>query len=358
MKIPKLTIGSITSNIPIIQGAMGVKVSLSSLSSAVANEGGIGTIASVGLGDIDASKNEYERASREALEKEIQKAKSLTDGHIAVNIMGVLSNADDLVRTTVREGIKIIVFGAGLPLKLPALVEDNSVNLLPIISSGRAAELILRSWDRRFGRTADGLILEGPLAGGHLGFSFEQLSQPEKYSLNNLLPEILDVVKIYEDKYGRKIPVIVAGGIFDGNDIARMLSLGASGVQMATRFVCTFECDVAQEFKEEYLNAREEDVVVIKSPVGMPGRAIRNQFLKSLEIQGKFKINCPYRCLRTCNVNEAKYCIALALLNACIGDVAKGLIFSGQNSYRIKKIITVKELISELLAEIEASDLI
>ncbi len=358
MKIPKLTIGSITSDIPIIQGAMGVRVSLSGLSAAVANEGGIGTIASVGLGDIEASKNEFERVSREALEKEIRKAKSMTDGHIAVNIMGVLSNADDLVKTTVREGIKIIVFGAGLPLKLPVLVEDTSVNLIPIVSSGRAAELILRSWDRRFRRTTDGLILEGPLAGGHLGFSLEQLSQPEKYSLTNLLPEILDAVKPYEDKYGRKIPVIVAGGVFDGNDIARMLSLGASGVQMATRFVCTDECDVAQEFKEEYLKARKEDIIIIKSPVGLPGRAIRNQFLKSLEIKGKLKINCPYRCLRTCNVNEAKYCIAQALLNAYFGDVEKGLIFSGKNSYRINKIITVKELISELLAEVKASDLI
>ena len=357
MNIPKLTIGSITSNIPIIQGAMGVRVSLSSLSSAVANEGGVGTIASVGLGDVEFSKNEYERMSREALESEIRKAKSLTAGHIAVNIMGVLSNADDLVRTAVREGIKIIVFGAGLPLKLPALVQDDSVNLLPIVSSDRAAELILRSWDRRFSRTANGIIVEGPLAGGHLGFSFEQLSQPEKYSLDNLLPEILDVVKPYEDKYGRKIPVIVAGGIFDGNDIARMLSLGASGVQMATRFVCTVECDVSQEFKEEYLHARKEDIVIINSPVGLPGRAIRNQFLKSLEIQDKLKINCPYRCLKTCNVNEAKYCIAQALLNACFGDVDNGLIFSGQNSYRIKKITTVKELISELLAEIETSDL-
>jgi len=165
-------------------------------------------------------------------------------------------------------------------------------------------------------------------------------------------------VKPYEDKYGRKIPVIVAGGIFDGNDIARMLSLGASGVQMATRFVCTVECDVAQEFKEEYLKARKEDIVIIKSPVGLPGRAIRNQFLKSLEIQGKLKINCPYRCLRTCNVNEAKYCIAEALVNASDGDVVNGLIFSGSNAYRIKKIITVKEVISELLAGIEASDLI
>jgi len=355
MKIPKLQIGSITADIPIVQGAMGVRVSLSSLASAVAEEGGIGTISSIGLGDIEASKHEYERISREALEKEIRMAKSMTNGHIAVNFMGVLSNADDLITTAVREGIKMIVYGAGLPIKLPGLVKDSSVNLLPIVSSARVAELILRVWDKRYERTADAIILEGPLAGGHLGFSEEQLNQPEKYSLDKLLPEVLETVKVYEDKYGKKIPVIAGGGIFNGKDIARMLSLGASGVQMATRFVCTVECDVSQEFKQTYLDAKEEDIVIIKSPVGMPGRAIQNKFLKDIEIKGKLKINCPYRCLTVCEVHKAKYCIALALVNSYFGDVDHGLIFCGQNAYRIDKIVTVKELISDLLAELEAA---
>ena len=355
MNIPKLQFGSITADIPIVQGGMGVRVSLSSLASAVAKEGGIGTISSIGLGDIEASKNEYERMSREALEQEIRKAKSMTNGHIAVNFMGVLSNADDLITTAVREGIKIIVYGAGLPVKLPGLVEDSSVSLLPIVSSARVAELILRVWNRRYERTADAIILEGPLAGGHLGFSEEQLNKPEKYSLENLLPEVLDTVKAYEDKYGKKIPVIAAGGIFNGMDIARMLSLGASGVQMATRFVCTVECDVSQEFKQSYINAKEEDIVIIKSPVGMPGRAIQNKFLQDLEIKGRLKIKCPYRCLSVCKVSEAKYCIALALLNSYFGDVDNGLIFCGENAYRCDKIVTVKELISDLLAELEAA---
>ena len=355
MKIPKLKIGSITADIPIVQGAMGVRVSLSSLASAVAEEGGIGTISSIGLGDIEASKREYERMSREALEKEIRKAKTMTNGHIAVNFMGVLSNVDDLITTAVKEGIKMIVYGAGLPIKLPGLVEDSSVSLLPIISSSRVAELILRVWDKRYERTADAIILEGPLAGGHLGFSEEQLNHPEKYSLDNLLPEVLETVKVYEDKYGKKIPVIAAGGIFNGKDIARMLSLGAAGVQMGTRFVCTVECDVSQEFKQSYLDAKEEDIVIIKSPVGMPGRAIKNKFLKDLEIKGKLKIKCPYRCLSVCKVSEANYCIALALVNSYFGDVDNGLIFCGQNAYRIDKIVTVKELISDLLAELEAA---
>ena len=355
MEIPKLKIGSITADIPILQGGMGVRVSLSSLAAAVANTGGIGTIASVGLGDITAPSEDFEKVSRESLVEEIRKAKSLTDGHLAVNVMGVLSNADDMVKATVREGIKIIIFGAGLPMKLPVLVPDPSVNLLPIVSSARVARLILQSWDKRHARIPDALILEGPLAGGHLGFSMEQLQEPEKYSLEILFPEILETIKPFEDKYGKKIPVIAAGGIFTGKDIAKMLSLGASGVQMATRFVCTEECDVSQEFKQAYLDAAEEDIIIIKSPVGMPGRAIHNKFLKDIEIKGKIKVTCPYRCLTLCKVSEAKYCIALALLNSYFGDVDRGLIFCGQNAYRINEIVKVKDLISDLLAEIQAA---
>lgn len=353
MEIPKLQIGNLTADIPIVQGGMGVRVSLASMASAVANEGGIGTISSIGLGDIEASKYEYERISREALVREIRKARKKTNGHLAVNFMGVLSNVDDLIKTAVQEGIKIVVFGAGLPTKLPALVEDRNVNLVPIISSSRVAELILRTWDKRYERTADGLILEGPLAGGHLGFSEEQLEHPEEYSLEKLLPGVLETIKPYEDHYGRKIPVIAGGGIYNGKDIARMLSMGASGVQMGTRFVCTKECDVSQQFKQAYLDAKKEDIVIIKSPVGMPGRAIKNNFLKKLEVKGKLKINCPYRCLTLCKVEKARYCIALALVNSYFGDVDNGLIFCGQNAYLIDKIITVKELIQELLSELK-----
>jgi nitronate monooxygenase len=354
MQIPRLQIGGVTAEIPIIQGGMGVRVSLSALASAVANEGGIGTIASVGLGDIEASKHEYERMSREALTLEIRKAQSMTNGPLAVNVMGVLSNADDLIATTAREGIKMIVAGASLPLRLPGQVQDPSVSLVPIVSSGRAAELVLRAWDKRFGRTADGIILEGPLAGGHLGFSPEQLERSEHYSLQRLLPEVIEAVKTYEDKYGRKIPVIAAGGIFDGKDIAEILLAGASGVQMATRFVGTFECDVSPEFKQAYLRAKKEDIVIIKSPVGLPGRAIRNAFIQEVERKDKIDFYCPYRCLTTCDVPNAKYCIAQALLNAWAGDIDHGLIFCGQNAYRVDKIVTVKQLMAELVAELEA----
>lgn len=353
MKIPELRIGNIKSDIPIVQGGMGVRISLASLASAVSNQGGIGTISSIGLGNISGSADECEETSREALVTEIRKARSMTDGNIAINFMGVLSNVNDLIKSAVDEGIKLIVFGAGLPVKLPSVVQDPDVNLIPIISCARAADLILRTWDRRYGMTAAGFILEGPLAGGHLGFSPEQLERPDDHSLEKLLPGVLEAVKPYEDKYGRKIPIITAGGIYTGKDIARMLSLGASGVQMGTRFVCTEECDASREFKQAYLEAQEEDIVIIKSPVGMPGRAINNQFLKGLAVKGKLKVECPYRCLTACKVKTAKYCIARALLNSYFGDMENGLVFCGQNAYRADRITSVKELFEELLQELE-----
>jgi nitronate monooxygenase len=354
MKIPPLDIGDIHVPFPLIQGGMGVRVSLARLAAAVANEGGIGTIASVGLGDIEASKTDFDNVSRNALIYEIRRAKSMTDGPIAINILGVLSNARDLIQTSVREGIKIIVSGASLPLRLPEMVDDASVKLLPIISSGRAADLVLRTWDKRYARTADAVILEGPLAGGHLGFSTEQLREPEKYSLSILLPEVLAAVKPFEEKHGRKIPVIAGGGIYTGADIARMLQAGAAGVQIATRFVCTDECEVAPEFKQAYLDSKEDDIVIINSPVGLPGRAIRNQFLRNLENDALERLKCPYRCLTTCNIAEARYCIALALTNAYQGDMDKGLVFCGQNAYRVNEIVSVRKLMAELRAEIEA----
>ena len=355
MNIPKLHIGNLTAEIPIVQGGMGVRVSLASLAAAVAEEGGVGTISSVGLGDFEAAQQEYERISREALQEEIRKARAMTQGVLAVNFMGVLSNVEDLLRTAVREGIEIIVFGAGLPMRLPKIVDDPEVNLVPIVSSARGAELILRGWAKRFERTAGAIILEGPLAGGHLGFTVEQLEHLEDYTLESLVPELVEVVKPFEDRFGSKIPIIAGGGIFDGKDIARMLSLGAAGVQMATRFVCTVECDASAEFKQTYLDAMEEDIVIIKSPVGLPGRAVRNKFLKGLETVDKLQINCPYHCLTVCKVAEARFCIAQALVNAYQGDIDHGLVFCGQNAHRIDKIITVKELIAELVGELQAA---
>lgn len=355
MDIPKLQIGTITADVPIVQGGMGVKVSLSSLASAVANAGGIGTIASVGMGDIRATRQDYEAVSSEAMAEEIRKAKTATDGHIAVNVMSVLSNAEALIHTCVEEGIKMIVVGAGLPLKLPAMVEDTSVNLVPIVSSARAATLILRTWQKRYGRTAQAVVLEGPLAGGHLGFSLEELARAEDFSLERLVPEVLEALKPFEDAFGVKIPLIAAGGIYTGQDIARMLSLGAAGVQMATRFVCTRECGVSDAFKQAYLDASEEDIVIIKSPVGIPGRAVRNRFLDRLDSGEPIPINCPYKCLSTCKIYDSRYCIAHALLSAYDGDMENGLVFAGSNVSRMHEIVSVKDLMATLLDELRAA---
>jgi nitronate monooxygenase len=348
--IPPLTIGKVTARIPIIQGGMAVRVSMAGLASAVANAGGIGTIASTGLGDLTRSIRDFEGAGRQALIEEIRKAREKTRGPLAVNFMGAVTKVDTLVRAAVEEGVPNIVYGAGLPLNLPAVVEEGAANLVPIVSSARVAQLILKKWDRGFNRIPEAFILEGPLAGGHLGFSVEQLMEPEKCALDILLPDLLKALRPFEDKHGRKIPVITGGGIFDGRDIARMFALGASGVQMATRFVCTHECDVDGRFKQAYLEARREDVWIIKSPVGLPGRAIRNPFLEEIESGVRMPFSCPYKCLVSCGVEKAQYCIAEALVKACRGDVENGLIFCGANVYRVDRIVSVQELMDELVA--------
>ncbi len=354
MKIPELKIGPVTARIPIVQGGMGVRVSKSRLAAAVANEGGVGTISSIGLGDIENSKRHYEQESREAMVEEIRKAQEMTDGLLAVNVMGVLSNADDMVKAAAEEGVQIIVFGAGLPMKLPTIVADGSgTALVPIVSSARVANLILKTWDRRYQRTVDAFVLEGPLAGGHLGFSVEQLREPAENSLERLLPQVLDAVRPYEEKHQRRIPVITAGGVFDGNDIATMLKLGAAGVQMGTRFVCTHECDVSEAFKQKYIDAAEDDIIIISSPVGMPARAVRTRFLDELSEDSRVK--CPYRCLTACKADDARYCIAKALLNSYFGDTEGGIVFCGQTAHRVDKIVSVKELIDELMAELAAA---
>jgi len=348
--LPVLRIGDLVARVPIVQGGMGVRVSLAPLAAAVANEGGIGTISGIGLGDIHASAAHFRETSRQALIDEIQKAHALTKGLLAVNIMGALSNAADLVRAAIENGVRIIVFGAGLPMRLPEIVQDPQIKLIPIISSSRVAQLIQRTWKNKFDRKVDGFILEGPLAGGHLGYSLEQLADPESCSLERTLPEVLQAVAPYEDESGEKIPVIVAGGIFDGMDMHRMLQLGASAVQMGTRFVCTTECSASEEFKQAYLDATEEDVTIVKSPVGLPGRALRNRFLKAIAAGERPRIRCSYRCLTTCKVKDSKYCIAQALFNSVSGDVDHGLIFCGTNVSRVQRIQSVKELFEEMVS--------
>ena len=350
-KLKPLTIGDLEIKIPIIQGGMGVKVSTASLASAVANCGGAGTIASVALGyGTEENEMNFVKASREGLQKEIRQAKELTQGVVGVNVLVALSNYDDLVRTAVREKADFIVAGAGLPLRLPEFTESTSVKLIPIVSSARATDIIIRTWRKRYNRLPDAIVVEGPLAGGHLGFKFEELKLHKENNLENLVVDVLGAVKEYESS-GINIPVIAAGGIFDGKDVAKFLKLGAKGVQIGTRFVATFECSVADAFKELYITAGEEEVVIIDSPVGMPGRAIRTKFIDRLMRGEKMPIKCNYQCIKTCNHKTAPYCVIKALFSAVSGDLDNAVVFAGSNVSKVKEIVSVKELMDDIVSE-------
>lgn len=355
IEFKSLNIGDLRIEIPIVQGGMGVRVSAAGLASAVSNQGGLGVIASVGLGkEGDRTAIDYAVRSRSALISTIRNTRTMTDKPFGVNIMCALTNYEDLVDAAQQESVDVIISGAGLPLKLPSLIKNNRTKLVPIVSSGRAAELICRVWKKKYNRLPDAIVVEGPLAGGHLGYSLEQLKDPEYVFLDNILKEVLLVVKGFESP-NHKIPVIAAGGIFDGEDIARVIRLGASAVQMATRFVCTYECDVNDAYKQAYLSATKEDIVIIQSPVGMPGRVIRNDFVKSITRGERIDFGCAYKCLATCIPQKVNYCIANALFNASRGEMDKGFAMCGSNAYRIKKIVSVKELFAELVEGARAS---
>ena len=349
-----LMIGDLKVDVPILQGGMGVQVSTAPLAAAVANCGAAGTIASVGLGfSVEENEADFPKASREGLEREMRHARELTDGVVGVNIMLALSNYADLVQTTVREKADFIISGAGLPLRLPELVEGSDIKLIPIASSARAADIIVKTWRKRYSRLPDAIVVEGPLAGGHLGFRPEDLRPhgDEASTLERLVADVIEVAREYEGASGPPIPVVAAGGIFDGKDVARFLKLGASGVQMATRFVATHECSVADEFKQLYLAAGEDDLVIVPSPVGMPGRAIRTKFLDRVMPGERIPFKCSYRCLIPCDPNKAPYCIAKALLDAVKGDVDNAIVFAGSEVTRVDKIVSVKELIDEIVGE-------
>jgi len=350
--LKSLIIGDLELKIPIIQGAMGVKVSTASLASAVANYGGAGTIASVGLGfDTQESETNFVKASREGLEREIRRAKELTPGVVGVNILVAVNNYEDLARTAARENADFIISGAGLPLSLPEYLEGALTKLIPIVSSARALDIIIRRWRKRYNRLPDAIVVEGPLAGGHLGFTFEDLKALNGNRLEKITVDVLKVVRGYEKELGITLPVIAAGGIFDGKDVAKFFRLGVNGIQMATRFVTTFECSVADEFKKLYIAAKEEDVVIIESPVGMPGRAIKTAFIDRITAGVRMPIKCDYQCLKTCDPKIAPYCIAKALLSAVNGDLDNAVVFAGSNVSRVEKIVSVKELMDDIVNE-------
>lgn len=361
MNLPmkELTIGNLTARLPIVQGGMGIGISMSGLASAVANEGGIGVIATAGIGmfEPDFGSN-FLKANIDALRKEIRKARRMTQGMLGVNIMVALSNFADMAKTAIEEGIDVIFSGAGLPLNLPEFLNGNHhTKLVPIVSSDRAAGLLAKRWAEKYNYLPDAFVVEGPKAGGHLGFSAEQIQDPA-YALENLIPKVVAEVKSIEEKYDKKIPVIAAGGVYTGEDIHRFMELGADGVQMATRFVTTEECDAAQEFKEAYIKAQPEDVVLIKSPVGLWGRALANRFISEINGGRKKPFSCPFHCIKTCDFKKSPYCICLALINAQRGKLRNGFAFCGSNAHRAKSIVSVKSLVQSLVKEYSQAKLL
>ncbi|MDR1414934.1 MAG: nitronate monooxygenase family protein [Odoribacteraceae bacterium] len=343
-------IGNLEVKLPVIQGGMGVGVSLSGLASAVANEGGIGVISCAGLGLIyHKSPGDYLSKCISGLVREIKMAKEKSKGIIGVNIMVALSNYADMVRTSIAEKADVIFAGAGLPFDLPSYLTGGSkTKLVPIVSSSRAARIICDKWRNNYGYLPDAIVVEGPKAGGHLGFKLNQI-EDEQYALERLVPEVVSTAAAYEGE--KHIPVIAAGGISTGKDMLRFLDMGASAVQMGTMFITTNECDASETFKNVFVNARSEDVKIIQSPVGMPGRAIDGEFIQSVERGNEVPKNCPFHCIKTCDYTKSPYCIVQALYQAAKGNMKKGYAFTGMNVHLSQKISSVKEVIANLKAE-------
>ncbi|PAF45385.1 nitronate monooxygenase [Helicobacter sp. 11S02629-2] len=353
-----LTIGKHTISYPIFQGGMGVGISWDELAGNVSKQGALGIISAVGTGyykrmefteKIINSKpfeaiNFY---SKHALMEIFKNARKLCgDKPLGANILYAINEYGRVVRDACEAGANIIVTGAGLPLNMPEFTKNfPDVALVPIVSSVRALRVICKKWGDRYKRLPDAIVVEGPLSGGHQGFKYEDCFKPE-FQLEHLVPEIAQEVKLWGN-----IPLIAAGGIWDRNDIDNMMSLGASGVQMATRFLGTFECD-AKAYQKLMLNVKQEDIELIKSPVGYPARAVNTGVLSRLKEGNAPKIKCISNCVTPCHRGEeAKkvgYCIADSLGKGHMGDLREGLYFSGANGYKIDKIISVKELIDEL----------
>jgi len=353
MKMQPLKIGKLTMDKPIIQGGMGVGISLSGLASALANSGGLGVVSSVALGLLENDPNmKYREANIVRLRKELRTAKQKTDGVVGLNIMVAMTDYNELMKCAIEEEVDVVFLGAGLPLRFPKeysvdRIKKIKTHFVPIVSSGRAAQIVFQYWEKSFGRIPEAVVVEGPNAGGHLGFKPEQIKD-KNFSLEKIIPEVVDVIAAFEKRLDKDIPVIAAGGIYDGSDILKFLKLGASGVQMATRFVATHECDASNAFKEAYIQCAKEDIEIIQSPVGLPGRAIRNSFVEEVSAGMQKPFKCSWKCLKTCDYRTTPYCIADALVNAQKGQLLKGFTFAGSNAYKVDKIVSVQQLFDSL----------
>ncbi len=347
-----LNIGNLNIPVPIIQGGMGVGISLSGLASAVANQGGVGVISSAGLGLLYRHLSaDFTEACILGLKEEIKKVREKTKGIVGVNIMVAMTNFADMVSTCIAEKVDIIFSGAGLPLDLPSFLQkDSTTKLVPIVSSARAAKLICDKWKAAYNYLPDAIVVEGPKAGGHLGYKESQLTD-DAYRLESIIPEVVATVKTIEEENQCQIPVIAAGGLYTGADMYNIMQLGADAVQLGTRFVTTIECDASEVFKQAYVDAQEADVEIIKSPVGMPGRAIFSEFLQKVKDGEKQPKACPFHCIKTCQIETSPYCIMLALFNAYKGNMTMGYAFAGTNAHLATSIISVKDTFDAIIKE-------
>lgn len=353
MEARPLKMGNIEAKVPLIQGGMGVGISLGRLAGAVAKEGGIGIIsaAQIGFKEPDFDTNTKE-ANLRAIQKEYDKARAIApDGIIGFNIMVAMRHYEEYVRAAIDAGADLIISGAGLPTDLPRIAGDSQTKLAPIVSTDKSAKVILKYWGRKYKRMPDLLVIEGPKAGGHLGFTKEQLKAYDQAAYDAKVSDILDTVRSYEEAFQCRIPVALAGGIENKVQADHAFSLGADAIQAATRFVTTEECDAHIKYKEAYLNAKETDIVIVKSPVGMPGRAILNPFMEKVMAGERIPHSSCHGCLHKCNPKEIPYCITDALVHAARGEVDDALLFCGAYAYKADHLETVKEVIDSLMPE-------
>lgn len=345
-----LIIGNLTAKIPIIQGGMGVGISLSQLAGAVAKEGGVGVIstAQIGYQENDYDTNPLE-ANLRAIKKHVQKAREIAPkGILGVNIMVATKNYAQYVKAAIEAGIDVIISGAGLPLELPKLSNNSSTKLIPIVSSLKATRIICKIWKAKSNYIPDAIIIEGPEAGGHLGFKEEELKDIPSMNYDEEIKSIIEYIKNFSKDSGKEIPVISAGGIDTKEKFNHQFQLGVKGVQIGSKFVTTYECDAHENFKNAYINCKKEDIVIVKSPVGMPGRAIKNKFMERVSKERVPTKKCK-NCVTPCNPSTTPYCISDALINAVKGNIENALLFCGAMAYKETHIRSVKEVVADFI---------
>lgn len=341
-------------SIPLIQGGMGIGVSLSSLAGSVAAQGAMGVIstANPGYNHKDFWKNPI-ACNLEALRFHIQRAKELAKGQgaVAVNAMVATTHYTEMVTMAIQSGVDAVISGAGLPLQLPSMPGADKIALAPIVSGAKAISTICKFWDKRFGRVPDFVVVEGSKAGGHLGFSKEELLDGTAKPLTVLVKEVTQALAPWQEKYNRTIPVFGAGGVISGQEIAQLEQQGAYGAQIATSFIATEECDASEGYKQAILKAKPEDVQIVQSPVGMPGRALASPLLEKLKKAGRLAPTGCVNCLSHCNPATTPYCITHALIEAVKGNWEQGLFFCGANVGKVQSMTTVPALIKRLTEE-------